>query len=433
MADRRDNNAAGPVKSYADPRIEIYAPTDTFPYYRVVGYDRRHRRVVNTSGGRTLISAKAKASRIAKNLRRSARASTLDPSRVLVHSEVERWLDPANHRSRRNRPWSQRHADNYEREWRLRIAPHIPKRATADELNDKHLWIRILNHAQGAGLSPASVQKTGAVCRNLISWLMDRELLDRNPMRGVTYSMTRTDNEGLDPKTVRPEQIPNLDMVYDLALAMSLQAWPHRPGRGGNRSPDAVGPAGRGLQPMLVAMTGLRNGELFALRPSRIDLAGLEIHITEQLVEEDSGARYFAPPKHGSIRTVTFAAFLQHDLKDLIDHRRAVSGEPDPILFCASRGGLEWRTNHTRRYRTAADRAGWPDHITWYGLRHLYAVTMLERLPLEIVSRLMGHHSPDFTARCYLSLRVGWLDQARAASRTFDPDDNAGAVDSTQS
>lgn len=55
-------------------------------------------------------------------------------------------------------------------------------------------------------------------------------------------------------------------------------------------------------------------------------------------------------------------------------------------------------------------------------MRHLYAVTMLERLPLEIVSGLVGHHSPEFTARRYLSLRVGWLDQARSASRDFDPD-----------
>lgn len=43
---------------------------------------------------------------------------------------------------------------------------------------------------------------------------------------------------------------------------------------------------------------------------------------------------------------------------------------------------------------------------------------MLERLPLEIVSKVMGHHSPDFTDKRYLSLRVGWLD--RAASRNMD-------------
>lgn len=55
----------------------------------------------------------------------------------------------------------------------------------------------------------------------------------------------------------------------------------------------------------------------------------------------------------------------------------------------------------------------------WYGLRHLYAVTMPDLLPLEVVSQLMGHHSPHFTAQRYLSLRVGWLDQARTASQSL--------------
>ncbi|MDP8928911.1 MAG: hypothetical protein M3O70_10130 [Actinomycetota bacterium] len=51
-------------------------------------------------------------------------------------------------------------------------------------------------------------------------------------------------------------------------------------------------------------------------------------------------------------------------------------------------------------------------------------VTSVEHVPLEVVSRLMGHHSPDFTAKRYLSMRVGWLEVwlevARAASRNLD-------------
>lgn len=156
---------------------------------------------------------------------------------------------------------------------------------------------------------------------------------------------------------------------------------------------------------MLVATTGLRNGELFALKASKVDIGRLQIRIDQQLVEEDRGQRYIDRPKHGSARTVTFAGFLAQDLQALIDHRQAVSGETDPTLFCARQGGLEWRTTHTRRFRRAARAAGWPHHLTWYGLRHLYAVTMLDLLPLEVVSQLMGHHSPHFTAQRYLPLR----------------------------
>lgn len=417
------HNDNPPIKSYTDPRLDIFGPTASSDYYRIRGYDDAGRRVVDTTAGRSLRVAEQKAAHVTRQLRRGRRRQSRDPRRVLVREEAERWLDPANHRTRDNQPWSRRHADNAGREWRLRIAPHLPRRATVAELDDKMLWIRILNDAQRAELSPASVQKTGQICRSLITWLMDRGLLDRNPMHGVSYSVTKADNRGLDPRAVHRGQIPNVDGVYDLGHWMAWFSWPNRPGRGGNRRPDHVGPEGRGLQPMLVATSGLRNGELFALRTSHVDIVNLEIHIADQLVEEDGGKRYITRPKHGSIRTVTFGGFLEHDLKELVDYRRWISGERDPALFCAAEGGWESRRNHSRRFRRAARRAGWPDEHSWYGLRHLYAVTMLERLPLEVVSRLMGHHSPDFTAKRYLSLRVGWLDQARAASRALDPSD----------
>lgn len=238
---------------------------------------------------------------------------------------------------------------------------------------------------------------------------------------GGDLRVTKANNDGFEPTAVRPEEIPNFELVYELAWQMAWSAWPNRPGRGGNRQGDTVGPKGRAIQPVLVATTGLRNGEMFALRPSHVDLDNLEIDIRDQLVQENGGERHITTPKHGSIRTVTFAGFLKDDMEEFIEHRRRGSGENDPILFCAPRGGLEWRSNHNERFRSAARRASWPDHLKWYGLRHLFAVTMLEHVPLEIVSRLMGHHSPDFTAKRYLSLRVGWLDKARDASRDLDP------------
>lgn len=418
---------ASPVCTFMDPRVEVYAPTDGYPYYRIAAYDATDRRVVQTSGGATLRKAKAKAARIAQEMRREVTHPGLSPAATLVVAEVEQWLDPRNHRSRSNKPWSMRHVENMEREWKLRIEPHLSPRATVAELTEKQLWIRILNKAQASGLAPQSVQKTGQACRSFITWLMDRGLLDRNPMHGVSYSITKSDNDGLDPKAVQPGQIPNLDMVYRLGFAMARRAWPQRPDNGGSRLPDAVGTKGRALQPMLVAMTGMRNAEMFALRSTAIDLKRLEIRIDCQIVEEDSGNRFIDAPKQGSIRTVTFAGFLAEDLAELIEHRRTVSGEGGPLIFSGPGGDLEWRRNHTRRFRSAANAAGWPKHLKWYGLRHLYAVTMLEHLPLEVVSTLMGHHSPDFTAKRYLSLRMGWLDQARDVARDFDPYSGSGS------
>lgn len=75
-------DSSEPVKSYVDPRIEIYAPTDGKPYFRVRGYDRYDNRVVDTTAGRSLKAAQAKASRIAQKLRRAMREpATRSPDR----------------------------------------------------------------------------------------------------------------------------------------------------------------------------------------------------------------------------------------------------------------------------------------------------------------------------------------------------------------
>ena len=235
-----------PVYSYLDPRVDVYAPTESFPYYRIVGYDRHDNRVASTSGGSSLRKAKRKAAEVSRQIEREEEHLGRDPTTTTVAEEVELWLDPANHRARGNKPWSNRHAENMRREWRLRIEPHISENATVIELVQKHLWVRILNHAQDSGLAPASVQKTGQACRSFITWLMDRGLLERNPMHGVSYSMTKGDNAGLDPKAVQAATIPNLDQVYHLGLWLTWHSWRDRPGNIGTRVPDACGPRGRG-------------------------------------------------------------------------------------------------------------------------------------------------------------------------------------------
>lgn len=353
-------------------------------------------------------------------------AASIDPRRVLVHAEAEAWLDPGNHRTRRNEPWTVRHAENMRREWDRRISPHIPPGTPVAALTDKTLWVRILNDAPRRGaLSPESVQKTGQACRSFVSWLMDQQLLAFNPMQGVSYTVSAANNAGLPPQAVADREIATFDQAIALGWAMAWIAWPERPGRGGNRRPDVVGTLGRGLQPLLVATSGLRNGELLALRADDIDVAGLQIRVRESLVEEDSGRRYFAPPKNGHQRLTIFAGILADDMAEFIEQRQRVAGEPNPLLFCAAGGGVESRRNHARRFRVAARMAGWPPELQWRGLRHLAAVTMMASPPeglgltLEETAKLLGHRSPEFTARRYLSLRTDWMQRARQSANNL--------------
>lgn len=114
-------------------------------------------------------------------------------------------------------------------------------------------------------------------------------------MQGVVYSR-RQQPDGQDAHAVDPKAIPTPAMaralateLFEYVTATELAA---ASGRGGNRRPDAVGAEGRWLQPLLVAGTGLRNGELFALSPEAINLAELTIRVARQLIEPTKQPRY---------------------------------------------------------------------------------------------------------------------------------------------
>lgn len=432
---------ASPIKSWMDPHIELYAPTRTFSYYRVVGYHPvTGLRVVNTSGGSTRRSADEKVRQVAEQLRAMAAAvpgmDGADPSRRLAHDEAQLWLRPENHRTRLNREWTTRHTENMRREWRLRISPHIPAGTPVAALRDKTLWVRILNDASNRGaLSAESVQKTGQACRSFVSWLMDRGLLAANPMAGVRYSVSAIHNEGLAPHAVAEREVATFDQALDLGLALAWIAWRQPSGRGGERRADQVGTLGRGLQPLLVATSAIRSGELFALRADDIDVAGLEVRIREALIEGGLGRSLVQPAEErraardnpggrarGRFRGVHRLAALQdRRVKPAAVHgtdgRPGVAQQPFPQVPHRRRTGRLARRAAVAG--TAPPRRG---HDVGRAPRR-YGFT------LEEVSKLMGHHSPEFTARRYLSLRSGWLERAKAAAAAFRNDPHAGFGD----
>lgn len=414
----------GPVKVWRNPHIELFEPTDRYPYYRLVArHPVTNKRIFN-SGGRTIQSANAKARTLALRLEAaSSTAGTKDPFKIRVWDEAVLWLDRTNHRTRRNEPWTDRHADNMEREWRLRISPEIPRDVTIPYLHDRSLWVRILNTAPERGASsPQSVQKTGAACRSFISWLMtDRQLLPRNPMQGVPWTVTGSDDSG--PLAVDPREIPTMEHALGLSEAMRQITAARQNHRGVK---DVIGPIGRAVQPLLVATSGIRNGEMFAVRADDVDLSGLTIRVRETLVETDRGRLYFDVPKNGKARETVFAAWLVPSFEEFIAFRRATDRQRNPLLYASTEGHLERRKRHAERFRRAAALAQWPPEFEWYGLRHLAAITMMLLPPegmgftLEETSRLLGHHSPDFTAKRYLNTRAGFRDRALKGARAME-------------
>ena len=131
----------------------------------------------------------------------------------------------------------------------------------------------------------------------------------------------------------------------------------------------------------VAAFTGLRPGELDALRRTNVDLDRARIRVVEQF---NAKTRTFTPPKNGLAREAPLTE----------PAREAILALPDEGEFCfAPIRGAHW-TASARAYHWKAVRStvGWQGSL-YLATRHLagwYMVNVLE-LPSEDVAIALGH------------------------------------------
>lgn len=134
----------------------------------------------------------------------------------------------------------------------------------------------------------------------------------------------------------------------------------------------------------LLLDTGLRVGELANLSVADVD-------ITERLVAVRSGKRdkdRYVPFTQASALAVP--AYLLSRPYGSVD-----------ILFCSNRRSRMTSRGIWRVLDRRCKSAG-VQHINPHSIRHLFGLKALnDGMPLEVVSKLMGHESPDFTERVY--------------------------------
>ena len=156
----------------------------------------------------------------------------------------------------------------------------------------------------------------------------------------------------------------------------------------------------------VAAFTGLRPGELDALRRVRVDLSRSRIEVVEQF---DAKTRTFTLPKNGRTREAPLTERA----------RAAILSLPEEGEFCfTSLRGEHW-TPSSRAYHWKAVRAAasWQRSL-YLATRHFagwYMVNELE-LPSEDVAIALGHSDGgELVRKLY-----GHRDQERAYARTAD-------------
>lgn len=146
---------------------------------------------------------------------------------------------------------------------------------------------------------------------------------------------------------------------------------------------------------VLLVLTGLRIGELLALRWGNIDLNARFLRVCETVYD----GHFDQPKTKRSVRTIPIGM----ETAEILAGIRPSAVDPKALLF-ATREGLPLdRWNLLRKHlKPAAKKLGLPG-VTWHLLRHSHA-TMLDSVgtPLGTMQSLLGHSTPEITREIYL-------------------------------
>jgi integrase len=172
----------------------------------------------------------------------------------------------------------------------------------------------------------------------------------------------------------------------------------------------------------LALASGMRRGELLALRIGDVNFDGASVRVERSLEETRAGLR-FKPPKskHGR-RTISLPASAVADLRahwrQQLEFRMARGlGKPDAdaLLFSNPDGSPLSPDNLSRDWRRACRSLGLPT-VMFHALRHTHASALIASgQDVVQISRRLGHGSPVITLRTYGHL-FKTVDSAAAAA-----------------
>jgi integrase len=239
------------------------------------------------------------------------------------------------------------------RDWRLRDMERL---AIQQWVADKF--------RQGTGWQ--TVRNAWVLLSSILETAVEYGYLQTNPARGVKFAQ-----KGLKKK-------PVLIAGETLAKLLENLDEPYR------------------TMVRLIAATGLRIGELLALRWSALDLEGGSLAVCQSVYE----GRFQPPKTQKAVRTIPLG---RHAVRALSEHRERSTRKSCEDLVFGNSKGEPFRESKllTRVLQPAAEAAGL-ERVTWHQFRHIHSSLLNDlKVPAKIAQEQLGHASISTTLNIY--------------------------------
>lgn len=342
-------------------------------------------------------TVKGKRADAEKELRRRLHAIDkgvhVDPTNVTLSEYLDDWLEMAAPKTVGPKAL-ERHRSLVEHQ----IKPHlgmvqIQKLRPADVAR----WLQTLGETKALRgdkmLSPRTIRHAHGVLRTALNYATAVEIVERN----VASAIKPPKNPAQEIQILTSDQIA--DTLAKLKDHPSLY-------------PVAV----------LALGTGMRRGELCALRWADIDLDRRTVRIERALEQTKEGLRVKTPKTKSGVRTISLPDFTIDALRDhrvkQLELRVALGAGALPAeapVFGDIEGGWLLPSAVSDRWREAVRNRKLPK-VTFHALRHTHVSALISAgLDVVSISRRIGHANPSITLGVYGHLFETDDSQAAAA------------------
>lgn len=164
----------------------------------------------------------------------------------------------------------------------------------------------------------------------------------------------------------------------------------------------------------IAMFSGMRIGEILALKPDDIDLNNNEINIVRTLSRDKKGNTILgsSTKTYTSKRTIPITSLFLNEIKDSIDK---MTPNPNNLIFTTRNNNFITPVNINKYFKTLCKKAELKlttnknneiiSEVNTHMLRHTYATRCIESgMPAHVLQKLLGHKNISTTINTYTTI-----------------------------